>query len=167
MSEIDGSLARRSGLPSCLLRECLGLARGGLGLGSTSVRSTLEPTSASFITMIWAGGRCTVFRFLQSLGVFSIEHSSVLSTELVFVGVDVEMPLDLSSGEVQRLNLRRGGQSGSSSSPLMSLRMASRAIVSTVHASWLDSRERSKTPRKLIGVTFHRELESLQIDRSF
>ena len=108
-----------------------------------------------------------MFRFLQSLGVSSIEQSSVLITELVFVGVDVEMPLDLSSGEVQRLNLRRGGQSGSSSSPLMSLRMASRAIVPTVHASWLDSRERSKTSRKLIEVTFHRELESLQMERSF
>ena len=77
-----------------------------------------------------------MFRFLQSLGVFLIEHSSVLFTELVFVGVDVEMPLDLSSGEVQRLNLRRGGQSGSSSSPVMSLRMASRVSVPLVHSTF-------------------------------
>ena len=60
----------------------------------------------------------------------------------------------------------RGGQSESSSSPLMSLRIASRATVSTVHASWSDSRDSSKTSRKLIGVTFHSELESLQMDRS-
>ena len=73
------------------------------------------------------------------------------------MGIDVKIPLDLSSEDVQRLNLRRGGQSGSSSSPLMSLRMASRAIVSTVLAFWLDSRDRSKTSRKLIGVTFHSE----------
>ena len=83
VSEIDGSLARRNGPPSCLFPECLVLARGGLGLGSTSVRSTFEPTSASLTRMISAGGRCTVFSFLQSLEVLSIELSSVLLTELL------------------------------------------------------------------------------------
>ena len=105
-------------------------------------------------------------RFLQRLGLFTLELSSVSLTGLGFAAVVDGRPFDLSSGVEQRLNLSRGGQSGSSSSPLMSLRMASRATVSTVHASWSDSRDSSKTSRKLIGVTFHSELESLQMDRS-
>ena len=132
VSMIFGSLIVLRG-PPCLRGECLGLKGRGLGLAFFSlVESHLQSTSASFTLITWVGGGHQVFSFLNGLAVVVPVHRRRFC---------------LSSVEVHLLNLRRGGQSGSSSSPFMSLRIASSATVSTVQASWFDSIDRSNTSR--------------------